>query len=71
VCYRQPYRHGVLNVAADGVERQGAAGQIGNVPADLELVGAGRRVVQIVPTELPQRRNPELARCRRDTSSKC
>jgi len=30
-------------------------------PANLELVGAGRRVVQIVATELPQRRNPELA----------
>ena len=55
------YRHGVLDVAADGVERKRAASQIGNVPAELELVGTGRGVVQIVAAELPERRNPELA----------
>jgi hypothetical protein len=57
----KPYRHGVLDVAADSVERKRAAGQIGSVSIELELVGTGRGVVQIVAAELPQRRNPELA----------
>src|ERR1700694_5420946 len=34
----KPYRYGVLDVAANCVERKGAASQIGNVPAELELV---------------------------------
>src|SRR6266516_3277593 len=55
------YRHGVLDVAANCVERKRAASQIGNVPADLELVRTSRGVVQIVATELPERSNPELA----------
>src|ERR1700704_2566369 len=33
------YRHGVRDVAANCVERRGAASQVGKVPADLELVG--------------------------------
>src|ERR1700692_1983412 len=31
-----------------------------NVAAELELVGTGRGVVQLVAAELPERRNPEL-----------
>src|SRR6202043_3705878 len=53
------YRHGVLDVAANRIERKRAAGQIGNVPAELELVGTSRGVVQIVAAELPERPNPE------------
>src|ERR1700738_5160872 len=51
---RQPYRHGILDVAPDHVERKRAASQIGNVAAELELVGTGRGVVQIIATELPE-----------------
>src|SRR5258708_3689866 len=50
-----------MDEGANRVERKGAAGQMGNVPAELELVGASRGVVQLVATELPERRNPELA----------
>ena len=42
-----------------GVESR-ADSQIGDVPAELELVGTSRGVVQAV-AELPERRNPELA----------
>ena len=55
------YRYGVLDVAANCVERKRAAGQIGNVATELELIRTGRGVVQLVATELPERRNPELA----------
>src|ERR1700716_2345400 len=57
----KPYRHGVLDEAADGIDRKRAASQIGNVPAELELVGTSRGVVQFVAAELPECRNPELA----------
>src|SRR5216683_7802708 len=56
----KPYRHGVLDVAANCVERKRAASQIGKVPAELELVGTSRGVVQIVAAELPEGRKPEL-----------
>jgi hypothetical protein len=55
------YRDGVLDVAADCIERKCAASQIGDVAADLELVRASRGIVQIVAPELPERRYPELA----------
>jgi hypothetical protein len=51
----QRYRHCVLDVAADRVERKRAAGQIGNVAANLELVRTGRAVVLTVAAELPER----------------
>src|SRR6202048_165442 len=56
----KPYRHRVLHVAANCVERKRAPSQMGNAPAELELVGTSRGVVQIVAAELPERRNPEL-----------
>src|SRR5258708_25333893 len=44
-----------------GGGRKRAASKLGIVPAELELVGTRRGVVQVVATELPERRNPELA----------
>lgn len=55
----EPDRHGVLCVAADHVERKLASREV-DVAADLELVGAGRSIVQFVATELPERRHTEL-----------
>src|ERR1700738_1153424 len=53
--------HAVLDEAANRIERKRSAGQIGNVAAELELVGTSRGVVQLIAAELPERRNPELA----------
>src|ERR1700722_2506668 len=57
----KPNRHGVLDVAANCVERKRAASQIGDVRAELKLIGARRSVVQTVAAKLPERRYPELA----------
>jgi hypothetical protein len=56
----EQYRRGIFNVAADSVELKHAATQIGDVTAELELVGSCRGVVLTVATELPECFNPEL-----------